>query len=380
MKTEELLISSVVSASPNQIYAALLDERQHTAFVGARATVEPWVGGRLTAWDGYATALIAGLDTGKRILLSWRTADFPPSLPDSHVEIRLESIAGGTKVEIRQKGIPAGQTQQYKEAWKKHYLDSMRKMFAKPDAMRNAIREASKAGRLPIPGVTAARPGTVRPFTVRDPNAVAPAVAAGRSSRDGDDDDDDSSEDRDERVRRYSSSDDYDDDRPMRRSVERDDLPKRPAKPVPLPGAMLRAATEAQAPKGKRPAYQFLMQGKSKGKGAPVSPGKAAPSAKVAAKPASKSAPAKAATKVTAKPAPKKAAAPAKAKPVKVAKKAAKPAKVAKKAAKKPAPKKPVAKKKPAPKKPASKAKPAKTKAKAAKKPAAKSKKPVRKK
>ncbi|MCA9601317.1 MAG: SRPBCC domain-containing protein, partial [Myxococcales bacterium] len=141
METEEIQLSTVVLASPNQVYSAWLDERQHTAFTGARATVEPWVGGRYTAWDGYATALIVGLDTGKTILLTWRTADFAPDFPDSHVEFHLESIAGGTRVTIKQRGIPKGHAAQYKDAWKKHYLDSMKKLFAKPEALRNALRE-----------------------------------------------------------------------------------------------------------------------------------------------------------------------------------------------------------------------------------------------
>jgi hypothetical protein len=81
----------------------------------------------------------------------------------SRVEVDLESVPGGTKISIAHFDIPEGQEEQYKRGWRTNYLDPMKKFFSKPGAMRSAIKAASKARRLPIPGVNSAPPGSVRP-------------------------------------------------------------------------------------------------------------------------------------------------------------------------------------------------------------------------
>ncbi|MEZ4249181.1 MAG: SRPBCC domain-containing protein, partial [Polyangiales bacterium] len=106
--TEELKLSALIPASPNAIYAAWMDERRHSAFTAGRATVDQWVGGRVTAVDSFVDATHILLDTGRRIVMTWRTADFPVDSPDSQVEVSLEPGPGGTRVSIHQTGIPAG--------------------------------------------------------------------------------------------------------------------------------------------------------------------------------------------------------------------------------------------------------------------------------
>ena len=159
--TEEFRVSSLIQASPNAIYTAWLDERKHSAITGSRATVEPWVGGRHTAWDGAVDAVFVELDTGRRLVMTWRTASFPADAYDSRVEVSLEPVAGGTKVTVFHTGVPEGLIEDCKREWRNHYLDPLKRFFGKPGAMRAAIRAASKARKLPIPGVTSARPGTV---------------------------------------------------------------------------------------------------------------------------------------------------------------------------------------------------------------------------
>ncbi len=186
MTTEELLVSSLVPASPNRIFAAWMDERQHSAFTGGRAHIDPWVGGRVSAWDGYIFGNHLFLDTGRRIVMAWRTTDFPNDAPDSQVDVGFEPVAGGTKVSIHHTGIPAGQSAKYKEGWKTHYLEPMRRFFAKPGAMKAAIRAAVKGGLLSQAAMTASRPTASRgahnvfasdappPFTGVQPPAVSP--------------------------------------------------------------------------------------------------------------------------------------------------------------------------------------------------------------
>ena len=322
--TEEFRVSSLIQASPNAIYTAWLDERKHSAITGGRATVEPWVGGRHTAWDGAVDAVFVELDTGRRLVMTWRSASFPKDAYDSRVEVSLEPVAGGTKVTVAHSGIPQGLTEDCKREWRNHYLEPLKRFFGKPGAMRAAIRAASKARKLPIPGVTSARPGSVvamRRLPPRpEPPTPEPEVSPTRTK---------SARPRPTANAALSRSE--------RSTVARQ--PKTKAREKSRAARTLTASTSSstvKAPAKKAPAK----------KTAKKAPAKKAPAKKTAKKAPAKKAPAK----KTAKKAPAKKA-PAK----KTAKKA--PAKkTAKKAPAKKAPAKKTAKKAPAKKAPAKKA------------------------
>ncbi|MGB5283837.1 MAG: SRPBCC domain-containing protein, partial [Polyangiales bacterium] len=182
MDTEEFNVSSVIPASPNRIYSAWMDERHHSAITGARATVDPWVGGRVIADDGFIDATHVYLVTGSRIAMTWRTRDFPKGSNDSQVDITFAPVAGGTKVEVTHSKIPPGLAQACEKIWTTLYLGPMAKYFGEPDAMRAAYKAAKKAGHLPLSGIKASRPGPRRPFV------PAPKPPVEEPSEDEDDD------------------------------------------------------------------------------------------------------------------------------------------------------------------------------------------------
>ncbi len=96
---------------------------------GSSATSEAKKGGAFSAWDGYITGKHLVLEPGKRIVQSWRTTEFPPSAPDSTVEIRLSRVPRGTKLSLLQSDIPDGQSDMYSEGWLEHYFDPMTRYF-----------------------------------------------------------------------------------------------------------------------------------------------------------------------------------------------------------------------------------------------------------
>ncbi|MCB9658986.1 MAG: SRPBCC domain-containing protein [Sandaracinaceae bacterium] len=149
MSLEEVQVSSLIPASPNAIYAAWMDSRRHSAITGSVAVINPWVGGRVSARARFVEATHVKLDTGKQILLAWRTQDFPPEAADSHVEILLQPAAGGTKVSIHHTQIPAGHSAAAREIWRAAYLDPMKRYFGKSGAMEAAHRAATRAGQMP---------------------------------------------------------------------------------------------------------------------------------------------------------------------------------------------------------------------------------------
>ena len=110
MAYDSLSVSEVIPAAPERIYAAWLSSDEHTAFTGDKAVVEPFVGGRHTTFDGYASGQTVELQPGRRIVQTWRAEDFPVGSPDSRVEVTLEETVGGTMVTILHTEIPSGAT------------------------------------------------------------------------------------------------------------------------------------------------------------------------------------------------------------------------------------------------------------------------------
>lgn len=129
--TESFTLSTVIPASPARIYEAWLDGREHGAFTGGKAEVEPGIGGAFTAWDGYIRGRTLDLSEGRRILQSWRTTEFPAGSEDSLLELILEETTGGTRLTLRHSGIPEGQAASYEEGWGEHYFDPMKRYFAR---------------------------------------------------------------------------------------------------------------------------------------------------------------------------------------------------------------------------------------------------------
>src|SRR5260370_28720932 len=103
-------IEAVVAAEPLRVYTAWLDAREHAAFTGGgEAVVEPWTGGRFISWDGYIHGILLGLEAGKRIVQTWRTAEFPPEVRDSRLVGEVEGTRAGTGVRNPHSDLPPRQ-------------------------------------------------------------------------------------------------------------------------------------------------------------------------------------------------------------------------------------------------------------------------------
>jgi len=87
------------------------------------------VGGAFSAWDGYIFGSTLDLTPNQRIVQAWRTSEFPDEAPDSHVEILLEEMDGGTKITIIHSDMPDGQVDSYRQGWDDFYFKPMKKFF-----------------------------------------------------------------------------------------------------------------------------------------------------------------------------------------------------------------------------------------------------------
>jgi uncharacterized protein YndB with AHSA1/START domain len=121
-------LEMIVAAEPQRVFSTWMDSREHAAFTGA--------GGRFIAWDGYIHGILLGVDEGRRIVQTWRTAEFAPEFRDSRVVVEFESARGGTRVVVRHSDLPASHLKRYEKGWMEHYLKPLARYFAKGAKLR----------------------------------------------------------------------------------------------------------------------------------------------------------------------------------------------------------------------------------------------------
>jgi hypothetical protein len=109
---------------------------------GQTAKIEPVVGAKYSACNGYVTGKLVILDLGRRIVMSWRTTDFPRDAADSRVEVHFETLGLSTRLLILHTDIPEGQSEKYKALWNDVYVSPMRAYFSKflPDPRNPPVR------------------------------------------------------------------------------------------------------------------------------------------------------------------------------------------------------------------------------------------------
>ena len=130
---ETIQCTTILPVEVEQLYHAWLDSAAHSGFTGSPAQIDPRVGGRFSAWDGYIEGTTLELEPYRRILQSWRTSEFPEGSTDSRLEILLEDAgAGQTRIALLHSEIPVGQGQSYLQGWEEFYFQPMQEYFANP--------------------------------------------------------------------------------------------------------------------------------------------------------------------------------------------------------------------------------------------------------
>lgn len=136
---ENIRLSDIIPASPERVFTAWLDAKEHASMTGAGATDEGE--GRFTAWDGYISARTVSSVPHSKIVQAWRTTEFPEKTPDSTLTLHLEPVPEGTKLTLVHTRIPDGQGESYEQGWRDHYFAPMKKHF---DSPLEQVREVSE--------------------------------------------------------------------------------------------------------------------------------------------------------------------------------------------------------------------------------------------
>jgi uncharacterized protein YndB with AHSA1/START domain len=130
-KTTTIIQKVVLPASPEEVYDAFMDARKHSEFTGSKATCDPTVGGKFTAWDGYISGRNLELEKGKRIVQEWVTAEWPNGYPSSKLALTFRKVKGGTQVSMVHSDVPEEQADDYRQGWFDNYWNLLKDYFRK---------------------------------------------------------------------------------------------------------------------------------------------------------------------------------------------------------------------------------------------------------
>ena len=124
----EFIVKAIIPASPEIVYNAWLDTRQHTEMTGGDATVSDEVGESFMTWDGYISGQNMILTPHSRIVQTWRTSDFSMEEENSLVDISFKEVDGKTELNLHHSNLPE-HGEQYRKGWDVHYFTPMKTYF-----------------------------------------------------------------------------------------------------------------------------------------------------------------------------------------------------------------------------------------------------------
>jgi len=131
MKVTTIKQKMLIPATPDEVYEAFMDAKKHSAFTGSKATCDPKVGGKFTAWAGYISGRNLELERGKKIVQEWSTTDWPEAYLPSKLELTFQKTKGGTEISVIHSDVPVEQADDLAEGWVKFYWKPMKEYFAR---------------------------------------------------------------------------------------------------------------------------------------------------------------------------------------------------------------------------------------------------------
>jgi len=118
------------NASPQDVFEALMDAKQHAAFTGGKARISKKPGGRFQIYDGFADGVNVEVTKARRIVQAWRAADWPTGAY-SIATFNLEAAAGNkTKLVFTQSGVPNKHHKRIEQGWKDYYWKPLKMYLA----------------------------------------------------------------------------------------------------------------------------------------------------------------------------------------------------------------------------------------------------------
>ena len=130
-----------VNATPHEVYETIIDSRKHTKLTSDTAVMSRKVGGRTSAFGGYATGKTVELIPDEKIVQTWRASDWPEGV-DSTVTYAFKAVSSGTKLAFTHRHVPPEQVEQIKQGWIDFYWTPLKAMFPPSPKSRTAMPKA----------------------------------------------------------------------------------------------------------------------------------------------------------------------------------------------------------------------------------------------
>jgi|SRR6516162_8042123 activator of HSP90 ATPase len=116
------------TASPQQLYEALLDSKQFAAFSGRPAEINRDVGGTFSLFKGHIIGRNLDLIPNERIVQAWRVVTWPEGAY-SIVRFELKPQGSGTRLVFDHTGFPEGLHDHLAAGWEENYWSLLKKYF-----------------------------------------------------------------------------------------------------------------------------------------------------------------------------------------------------------------------------------------------------------
>jgi activator of HSP90 ATPase len=128
MQTKTIKQCLTIKASAHDIYEALMDSEKHSQMTGEKARISREVGGKFTAYDGYASGENLELVPDKKIVQTWRASDWPKG-HYSKMIIILNETRGTTDISFVQEDVPEEFYDDIYEGWFDYYWEPLKQML-----------------------------------------------------------------------------------------------------------------------------------------------------------------------------------------------------------------------------------------------------------
>jgi activator of HSP90 ATPase len=126
---DKIEMSWIVNARPKAVFDAWLSSEGHSEMTGGQAVVDGEPGGAFTAWDGYIWGATKKVEKNRKVVQSWRTADFSKRSPDSKIEVEFRPFKGKTQLVLKHTKLQKGDGAKYTLGWYQFYIEPMLSYF-----------------------------------------------------------------------------------------------------------------------------------------------------------------------------------------------------------------------------------------------------------
>jgi activator of HSP90 ATPase len=117
---------TILHATPEDIYNALVNPVMLELWTGEPAKMSEEPGSEFSLWDGSITGKNIEFVRNSKIIQEW---DFGDQEETSLVTIKLHPSGKNTSLEIRQTNIPDDSFENIKEGWLEEYLGGLEQLF-----------------------------------------------------------------------------------------------------------------------------------------------------------------------------------------------------------------------------------------------------------